>query len=91
MGGTVDLLQRCYSGLDVRDDAIHLNPRLPDELPRLRFEIAYRGHRLELDLTHEVLTVRSRPATAAPIDLQVVDAAFIMRPGDLIRHDLPTR
>jgi HAD superfamily hydrolase (TIGR01509 family) len=91
MGGTVDLLQRCYSGLDIREDAIHLNPRLPDELPRLRFEIAYRGHRLELDITHEVLSVRSRPATAPPIDLHVVDAAFTLHPGTMVRHELTAR
>ncbi len=91
MGGTVDVLQRCYTGLDIREDTIHLNPRLPDELPRLRFEVVYRGHRLELDITRETLTVRSRPSTAAPISLQFVDQPFTVRPGETHEYRIAAR
>ena len=76
MAGSVDLLQRCFVDLDARDDTLHVNPRLPDELPRLRFNLDYRGHRLELDVTHTEVAVRSRPGSAPPVRIAVRDHAF---------------
>jgi trehalose/maltose hydrolase-like predicted phosphorylase len=32
MAGTLDLLQRCYTGLEVRGDGLRFAPELPDEL-----------------------------------------------------------
>src|SRR4029453_5122951 len=32
MAGTVDLVQRCYTGLETRQDVLWLNPSLPEEL-----------------------------------------------------------
>jgi len=57
MAGTVDLAQRCYTGLELRGDVLWLNPRLPDALRRLHLFVRYRGHFLELDISHEALTV----------------------------------
>ena len=85
MAGTVDLLQRCFVDLDARDDVLHLNPRLPDELPRLRCSLDYRGHRLELDVTHAAVVVRARPGTAAPVRVAVRDHAFDLAGGDVHR------
>jgi trehalose/maltose hydrolase-like predicted phosphorylase len=80
MAGTVDLLQRCYSGLEIRDDGLRINPRLPDALRRLRFPLTARGHRLELDLRHDRIVVRSRSAPGLPA------LAVTVRDD---RHDLP--
>lgn len=54
MAGTVDLVQRGYSGLEIRDDALWLNPRLPDQIRRLSFPVTYRGHLVILDIDHHV-------------------------------------
>ncbi len=91
MAGTIDLLQRCYSGLETRDGTLHLNPRLPDELPRLRFEILYRGHRLELDISHDLLSVRSRPAAAPAVSINVGDELLTLAPGQTLRRELGGR
>ena len=48
---------------------LRLNPELPPELTRLDMRIRYRGHTLDLHLTPQVLTVRSRERGAAPIRL----------------------
>jgi len=50
MAGTIDILQRCYTGLEVRDDRLHLNPMLPPELESINVPIAYRGHVLDIDI-----------------------------------------
>lgn len=53
MAGTVDIVQRCYTGLEMRDEVLWFNPRLPDEISEIKFEAHYRGHWLKLSFTKE--------------------------------------
>ncbi len=57
MAGTVDLIQRVYTGLEMRDEVLWLNPLLPNELSDIRLRIHYRGHWLSLQLTNKQLIV----------------------------------
>ena len=56
MAGTVDLVQRVSTGIEVTGDVLRLNPQLPEELERLDLRIRYRGHSLDLRLTRDLLT-----------------------------------
>jgi len=69
MAGTVDLVQRVSTGIEVTGDVLRLNPKLPQEMERLDMRIRYRGHSLDLRLTRAALTVRERERGAAPINL----------------------
>lgn len=60
MGGTVDLVQRVSTGIEVKGDLLELNPRLPDELNQLQMRIRFRGHSLDLHLTCDTLAVHFR-------------------------------
>ncbi|MDT8320440.1 MAG: glycosyl hydrolase family 65 protein [Xanthomonadales bacterium] len=71
MAGSVDLVQRVSTGIEVRGDVLRLNPELPREMERLDMHIRYRGHSLDLRLTHDLLRVRGRDGVAAPISLCV--------------------
>ena len=55
MAGTVDVLQRCYTGLELRGDVLWLEPRLPKPLRRLRLFVRYRGQSLTLDLERDAV------------------------------------
>jgi HAD superfamily hydrolase (TIGR01509 family) len=69
MAGSVDLVQRVSTGIEVTGDVLRLNPRLPQELERLDMRIRYRGHSLDLRLTRDTLTVRCREPGVVPIRL----------------------
>ena len=71
MAGTVDLIQRVCTGLEVKGDVLRIDPELPQEMERLDMRIRYRGHSLDLRLTHDSLTIRGPNAAAAPIALSV--------------------
>ncbi len=71
MAGTVDLVQRVSTGIEVRGDVLHLAPELPREMERLDMRIRYRGHSLDLRLTRDALTGRGRDGAAPPITLCV--------------------
>jgi trehalose/maltose hydrolase-like predicted phosphorylase len=44
MAGTVDLVQRCFTGIEVRDDVIWLLPHMPSKITRMNLRIRFRGH-----------------------------------------------
>jgi trehalose/maltose hydrolase-like predicted phosphorylase len=81
MAGTLDLLQRCYTGLEVRDDVLRLNPQLPTGLRRLAFSILYRGQLVELEFEGEGVTVASQTSKAAPISVGIGAMATKLEAG----------
>jgi beta-phosphoglucomutase family hydrolase len=76
MAGTVDLVQRVSTGIEVRGDVLRLNPELPREMKRLDMRIRYRGHSLDLRLTRDSLRVRGHDGVAPPILLCVGDQSY---------------
>ncbi len=81
MAGTLDLLQRAYTGLEPRDDVLYLNPRLPDDLPHLRLGIRYRGQHIDIEITHHEVTLRTQPCDNAPVPVTVGDHAIMLPAG----------
>ncbi|GGY76872.1 glycoside hydrolase family 65 protein [Marinobacter zhanjiangensis] len=57
MAGTVDMVQRCYTGIEMYDGVLWLDPCLPKELEGLKFCVHYRGLWLHIQLDHEIMTV----------------------------------
>jgi len=83
MAGTVDLLQRCYTGLEIREDALWLDPRLPYALGRLELDLRYRGHwGLTIALERRTVTVSLRESRQKPVQVRVRDTATTVRPGE---------
>ena len=76
MAGSVDLVQRVSTGIEITGDVLRFNPRLPDELERLDMRIRYRGHSLDLRLTRDTLTVREREPGGSPIRLGSRDEIY---------------
>jgi trehalose/maltose hydrolase-like predicted phosphorylase len=84
MAGTVDLVQRCYGGIEVRGDKLRLDPRLPDELHELRLSIIYRSQPIELLFTHERIVARltEDAARGAAVEVEIQGESRCLRPGD---------
>lgn len=81
MAGTVDVVQRCYTGLEVRGDALHIDPALPDDLACLETTIQYRRHMLEIRIDHRWLSIRSRPFNGPPVTLAYRGHYRALSPG----------
>jgi trehalose/maltose hydrolase-like predicted phosphorylase len=76
MAGTVDLVQRVCTGIEVKGDVLRLNPELPPEMECLDIRIRYRGHSIDLQFTRDALTVRGHDREVAPISLCVAGKAY---------------
>jgi trehalose/maltose hydrolase-like predicted phosphorylase len=82
MAGTVDLAQRCYTGLETREDVLWLNPSLPEELDGLDFDVRYRGNwGINLHLTPDRLRVRVPASCAGPVRIGVKGEIVELTPG----------
>jgi trehalose/maltose hydrolase-like predicted phosphorylase len=81
MAGTVDLLERAFTGLETRGDALGLDPYLPDALTGMSFGLRYRGHpEVEVTITHDRLTVGGSAGRAAVLPLRVRDEEYRLDP-----------
>jgi alpha,alpha-trehalase len=88
MAGTVDLVQRCYSGIETRQNTLQLNPYLPNDLKEIQFDIMYRQHWVNLLITSKRLIVRTRPHAVSPITIRFREDTFELKPGDTLQFDL---
>ena len=81
MAGTVDLIQRCYSGIEMRGGMLMFNPRLPDDVFQMNATLRYRRHTLDVEVNRDCLTVSSRIMTAQPICIAYREHSRQLSPG----------
>jgi trehalose 6-phosphate phosphatase len=84
MAGTIDILQRCFAGVETRDDALWLNPYWPSHLGILEFDLVYRGHPLTLRVTGKGVRVSAGAGTQRPIRLQCRGESAVLGPGETV-------
>jgi alpha,alpha-trehalase len=89
MAGTVDVLQRCYTGIELRGDVLWLQPRLPTPLRRLRLFVRYRGHSLALELMPGLLQVDVMRCCAPAIRLGINGQVHEVAASESRRFALP--
>ena len=88
MAGTVDILQRCYTGIELRGDVLWLRPRLPKALRRLRLSVSYRGHSLDLERTVDAVEVSTMHCCAPSIRVAVNDETHDLAASERRRFPL---
>jgi alpha,alpha-trehalase len=81
MAGTVDLVQRGFTGIETRAGKIWLDPAIPEELGELNFEIRYRDLFLDFTITPNQLKVATSQGHVPPIQLSVRDQVIELHPG----------
>jgi alpha,alpha-trehalase len=84
MAGAIDLLHRCYTGLELRRDVLFLNPVLPVEIGSIEFDIRYRGYLLHLQLTPDMARVHLDPADGTPITIDIKGMRSTLLPGQTL-------
>jgi len=84
MAGTVDLAQRCYTGLETREGVLWLSPGLPEGLDGLDLAVRYRGHwGVHLHVTPAVLQVLVAGSDAAPVKVGFKGEVVAIEPGGM--------
>jgi trehalose/maltose hydrolase-like predicted phosphorylase len=71
MAGTLDIIQRCYTGLEARGDVLYLNPMLPDKIDRCKLRIRYRSHWLNIEISHNEMSIVFEEGWGNPIRIGI--------------------
>jgi trehalose/maltose hydrolase-like predicted phosphorylase len=92
MAGTLDLLERGFTGLETREDLLGFDPFLPDALSRMRFRLRYRRHtEIEVVVDHETLTIGGTAIRSTVLPLRVRDKQFRFDPRGSLQIPLRRR
>ncbi|HTQ21861.1 trehalose-phosphatase [Mycobacterium sp.] len=84
MAGSVDLLQRCFTGLETRNDRLVLGPHWPESLGPIEFPFVYRGHRLHLRISGRTAALTAEAGNTGPIDVECRGRVHRLLPGHTI-------
>jgi alpha,alpha-trehalase len=87
MVGTLDLVQRCYGGVEIRDGEVWIRPWLPQGLRGIRFPVYWRGQRIEVRITSEGVGVEVG-AGGSSVPVRIGDERMILQPGERATRSL---
>lgn len=82
MAGTVDLVQRCYLGVEMRANTLHFDPAFPSGLHRVKVRLHYRCQTLDVEANHGELKITSGAFTTTPITIAYRGHYRDLAPGD---------
>jgi alpha,alpha-trehalase len=82
MAGTVDLMQRGYTGIQARGDVLWFDPCLPDEAACLSLRLRYRQQWLDVEIASDRLKVKTYDDSQEPINLGFQERVYQLEPGD---------
>ncbi len=88
MAGTVDLVQRGYTGLETREGILFFNPRLPQRVQHLRFQMVYSHHPLAVDIAQDRFKVTVSPTCRTPLQIGFRKEVAEASPGDTLEFEL---
>jgi alpha,alpha-trehalase len=85
MAGSVDLVQRCFTGLEIRGNRLVLSPNWPESLGALGFPIHYRGHHMHVRVSGKGAEVSVDPRDVRPVVIECRGRVEHLAPGCTIR------
>jgi alpha,alpha-trehalase len=88
MAGCVSMIQEGYTGMETRGDVLWFNPCLPDELSRLRMQIRYRGHNLNVEISPDKLKIMACRVREKPIKIGYDEEVRLLEEGKTLEIDL---
>jgi trehalose/maltose hydrolase-like predicted phosphorylase len=88
MAGTLDVIQRCYSGLEIGDNVLWFNPQLPKDIKSIRFSLRYRSHWIKVDMDHKKLSIEFDKGWANPVTIGVKGEKHFFETSDKREFEL---
>ena len=88
MAGTVDILQRCYTGLEFKDDILLFNPNIPRGLKKLSMRIKYRGNWFDIVATPKSLKIASSESELRATKISIHNQIYQLNPGETLSFKL---
>ncbi len=88
MAGSLDLIQRNFAGLAVCDDALWINPRVPDSIKKISMRINYRKHWIYVSVDHEKIKISFEEGWSNEVNIGVLDEMYKFKIGEVREFSL---
>jgi trehalose/maltose hydrolase-like predicted phosphorylase len=85
MAGSVDLVQRCFTGLEIRGNRLVLSPHWPESLGALGFPIHYRGRHIHIRVSGKGAEVSVDSRDVSPLVIECRGRVEELAPGCVVR------
>ena len=85
MVGSVDLMQRCFTGMETRSNRIILAPHWPETLGVLALPLHYRGLHMHLRVSGKGVIISVDPRDAPGIEVECRGRVVQLMPGTTVR------
>ncbi len=82
MVGTLDVVQRCFGGVEIRNGEVLIRPRLPRGVRGIRFPVYYRRQRLDIHITSDMVRLRSGAGGREVVRFRIGAEELELPPGD---------
>ena len=88
MAGSVDLLQRCFTGLETRGGVLRFNPQWPERLGTFTCRLRFRQHDIIVRISSSLLRVSAVSGDVPEIQVCCVDQWRTLRQGESVEFEL---
>ena len=88
MAGSVDLLQRCFTGLETRGGVLRFNPQWPEKLGTFTCRLRFRQHDIIVRISSSLLRVSAVSGEVPEIQVCCVDQYLTLGPGESVEFEL---
>jgi trehalose/maltose hydrolase-like predicted phosphorylase len=83
MAGSLDLIQRNFAGLEVCDDALWINPKIPESIKKISMRVNYRKHWIFIAVDHEKLKISFEEGWSNKVNIGVIDTIHEFELGEI--------
>lgn len=88
MAGSIDLVQRCYTGMEIREAGLAFNPLMPTGLQKISTRFRYKGMWLEIELTQDKLKLSCEGGWSEAITVILGERSYLFSQGDVRVFDV---
>jgi trehalose/maltose hydrolase-like predicted phosphorylase len=88
MAGSVDLLQRCFTGLETRGGVLRFNPQWPSKLGTFTCRLRFRQSDLIVRISSTLLRVSAVSGDVSDVQIFCADQWLTLRPGETVEFEL---
>jgi trehalose/maltose hydrolase-like predicted phosphorylase len=88
MAGSVDLLQRCFTGLETRGGVLRFNPQWPEQIGTFTCRLHYRGLDIVVKISSTLLRLSAVSGQVPEIQVACGDQSLPLRPGESVEFEL---
>jgi trehalose/maltose hydrolase-like predicted phosphorylase len=88
MAGCVDLLQRCFTGLETRGGVLRFNPQWPQQLGTFTCRLRFRQNDIIVRISSTRLRVSAVSGDVPEVQVACSDKWLTLRPGETVEFEL---